>query len=276
MSKNIKRNTRALQTTYDNYKNRLTQPVRTKMQNLINFYEDRKIAQFTTADNLIRQFKTAKTDKQKTKANNAYDKVHDKHHDKEPLGQRMQEAKKENKRRNTASIYSIDVMFYKLKLDKDDAIKTAFKDTKGRPLIYFWKETKSANVKSTRYIEDLVGKQIFKETKNIFKKLLDTLNTDPALEDDLYHTEQYMECIQIKSLERVDGDTDFKPEQEKLTNTANVRMFNIYIQTPLDPEFETFKEAIQVKHYKENECWFNTITDWYKDTLMGEKRREKN
>ena len=52
-------------------------------------------------------------------------------------------------------------------------------------------------------------------------------------------------------------------------------MYNIYIciQTPLDPEFETFKEAIQVKHYKENECWFNTITGWYKD---GEKRKEKN
>ena len=47
------------------------------MQNLISFYEDRKIAQFTTADNLIRQFRTAKTDKQKTKASNAYDKIHD-------------------------------------------------------------------------------------------------------------------------------------------------------------------------------------------------------
>ena len=53
-------------------------------------------------------------------------------------------------------------------------------------------------------------------------------------------------------------------------------MFNIYIQTPLDPELETFKEAIHVKHCKQNECWFNTITDWYKDTLMDEKRREKN
>ena len=191
----------------------------------------------------------------------------------------MREAKKENKRRNSTSIYSIDAMFYKLKLEKDNAIKTAFKDHKGRPLIYFWKEPKSANVTSTRYIEDLVGKRIFrydKETKNTFTKLMDTLNTDPVLEDDLFHTEQYMECIQIKSLERVDGDTDFKPEQEKLTNTANVSMYNIYIQTPLDPEFETFKEAINVKHYKENECWFNTITDWYKDTLMGEKRREKN
>ena len=138
MSKNTKRNTKALQTTYYNYKNRLTQDTRTKIQNLINFYEDRKIAQFTTADNLIRQFITAKTDKQKAKANTAYDKIHDKHHDKEPLGQRMREAKKENKKRNTSNTYSVDVMFYKLKLDKDDAIKTAFKDSKGRPLIYIF------------------------------------------------------------------------------------------------------------------------------------------
>ena len=158
-------------------------------------------------------------------------------------------------------------------------LKPPSKMQKGRPLIYFWREPKTANVKATKYIQELVGKRIFKcekDTKNIFNKLMDTFNTDPALEDDLYHIKQYVQCIQIKSLEKVDGDTDFKPEQEKLTNTANVSMFNIYIQTALDPEFETFKEAINVKHYKENECWFNTITDWYKDTLTGEKRREKN
>ena len=118
MSKNIKRNTKALQTTYDNYKNRLTQGTRTKIQNLIIFYEDRKIAQFTTADNLIRQFITAKIDKQKTKANTAYDKIHDKHHDKEPLGQRMREAKKENKKRNSNNIYTVDALFYRLKDEK--------------------------------------------------------------------------------------------------------------------------------------------------------------
>ena len=101
-----------------------------------------------------------------------------------------------------------------------------------------------------------MGKRIFryeKETKATFNKLMGTLNTDPILEDDLYHIKQYIECIQIKGLEKVDGDTDFKSEQEKLANTANLSLLNIYIQTPLDPEF---KEAINVKHYKENECWF--------------------
>ena len=154
MSRNIKRNTKALQTTYDNYKNRLAQAARTKKQNLINFYEDRKITQFTTADSLRRQFITAKTDKQKTKANNAYDKIHDKHHDKEPLGQRMQEAKKKNKKRNTSNIYSVDASFYRLKdVKKEKELKTAFKDSKGRPYLVLWKDPKAFNVKFSNCVE---------------------------------------------------------------------------------------------------------------------------
>ena len=177
MSKNIKRNTKALQTTYDNYKNRLNQTTRDKIQNLINFYEDRKIAQFTTADNLIRQFITAKTDKQKTKTNNAYDKIHDKHQDKEPLGQRMQKAKEENKRnpKKGTHIYSVDALFYRLKDEKkEQELKTAFKDSKGRPYVILWKDPKTFNVKSSNYIEDLVKKRIFrteKDTAKVFLKL---------------------------------------------------------------------------------------------------------
>ena len=71
-------------------------------------------------------------------------------------------------------------MFYKPKLDKDNAIKTAFKDPRGRPLIYFWREPKAANVKATKYVEDLVGKCSFryeKDTKNTYKK------TDGNIED---------------------------------------------------------------------------------------------
>ena len=44
-------------------------------------------------------------------------------------------------------------------------------------------------MKATKYIEELVGKRIFryeKQTKATFSKLMDTFNTDPALEDDLH------------------------------------------------------------------------------------------
>ena len=84
----------------------------------------------------------------------------------------------------------------------------------------------------------MAGKRTFcyeKETRTTFKTLVDTFNTDPVLAGDLFHTEQYVECNHIESLEKVDGDTDFKPEQEKLTDTINVSMFNIYIQNTFRP-----------------------------------------
>ena len=37
---------------------------------------------------------------------------------------------------------------------------------------------------------------------------------------------------------------------------------------------DTFKEAIENKNYIENECWINTIYDFYKDTLLSDKRRK--
>ena len=98
MSKAIKRNTEALQTFYNNRRNRIPQATTTKVENIISFYSDRKIAQFTTADNLIRKLTTAKTDKEKTKAEKDYNKIYDKHKDKEQLGQRMAQAKADNKR----------------------------------------------------------------------------------------------------------------------------------------------------------------------------------
>ena len=123
----------------------------------------------------------------------------------------MQKAKKENTSRPKTGtrICSIDITFYKLKLDKDSAIKTAVKDTKRKPLIFFFEGTLKCKCNITRYIVEAVGKRIWKyktDTKIIFKKLMDTLNKGAALEDDLFHTEQYMGCIENKSLERVDGD----------------------------------------------------------------------
>ena len=171
-------------------------------------------------------------------------------------------------------------MFFKFKLPKD-AIKASFKDSKGRPLIPIWYETKKATIKTTDYIEDLSGRRVFQyETKDryLFKKLMQTIMSDPDMEDTLRFVQSYIVCIKVKDVDRVDGDTDFIQVDENLTDTSHVSMFHRYIQTPLNPEYETLKEAIKVNHYQENQCWLNTITDYFKDTLMGEKRkrREKN
>ena len=189
MSKAIKRNTEALQTFYNNRQNRIPQATRTKIQNIINVYSDRKIAQFTTADNLIRKLTTGP------------------------------------------------------------------------------------------WVENLTRRRIFRDEKpdtKTFHTLKLLLLTDDSFRADVGYAEGYIACIKVNYAERVDKADDFKPQEEELTNTVNVSMYHRYIQTPLDPQYETFKEAIKVEHCIKNECWFNTLTEYSKDTLMGDHKREKN
>ena len=75
-------NLKALETVYDFYKRRLNRATKTKIKNIIGLYDDRKIAQFTTADKLMRNFINAKTDQQKQKASDQYNKVYDTHKEK--------------------------------------------------------------------------------------------------------------------------------------------------------------------------------------------------
>ena len=283
MSKAIKRNTEALQTFYNNRRSRIPQPTRTKVQNIINSYSDRKIAQFTTAGNVIRKLTTAKTDKERTKAEKDYDKIYDKHKDKEQLGQRMAQAKEDNKRTGRTNPrkprkYSINVHLYRLKTEADKGVlKTSFRDSRGREYVPVYLNPLTANVHTTPWLEQLVGKRIFKDERKqtrTFYKLKFLLLTDDSFKAELGYAVDYIDCIKVNYVERVDNADDFKPQEEELTNTVNVSMYHRYIQTPLDPQYETFKEAIKVEHYVKNECWFNTLTDYYKDTLMGDHKRE--
>ena len=77
-------------------------------------------------------------------------------------------------------------------------------------------------------------------------------------------------------MDGVNGDSDVNPKREKLRDATNDSMYHNFIQTPLNPEYEKLKEAIKVEHYQDNMCWINTLTDFYKNTLMDDKKREKN
>ena len=158
MSKTIQRGVKTLETVYDLCKSSLNRATKNKIRNIICLYDYRKIAQSTTADKLTRNFINAKTDQQKQKARDQYDKVYEKHKEKKPLGERMQTSKRDNKvteirRRLTQKMavqriqkrvrteqskethaYPVDIMFFKGKLPKD-TINASFKDSKGRPLI---------------------------------------------------------------------------------------------------------------------------------------------
>ena len=84
--------------------------------------------------------------------------------------------------------------------------------------------------------------------------LFDTLQTDREARDELEFHKDYTLIVLNCSVYNL-----LMTPKMKLNKLS---MYNMYIQTPLDPEFETFKEAISVKQYKESECLFRTVTDW--------------
>ena len=84
-----------------------------------------------------------------------------------------------------------------------------------------------------------------------------------------------LDAIKIYSATVVDGNNeDYDPKKRKLRNSDNIGIYHRFIETELDPEYETFAEAIRVKHYVKHECWINTLTDFYQNTLMGERRKQ--
>ena len=160
----------------------------------------------------------------------------------------------------------------------DQGKRTSFYHKNGYPLVPIYHELKTANIPSSKYIEDIARKRVYKdyEDKRLFNKLLKDLVTDPNIQEDLTHVEHYVACVIIYGADGVDGDSDFNPKRENLRDATNVSMYHNYIQTPLNPEYETLREAIKVEHYQDNVCWIHTLTDYYKNTLMGDKKREKN
>ncbi len=63
---------------------------------------------------------------------------------------------------------------------------------------------------------------------------------------------------------------EFRLLDEKNTKSMTCKSMNsIYISTELDMTFDNFKEALDNKNYIENECWINTIMDYYGNTILS-------
>ena len=72
----------------------------------------------------------------------------------------------------------------------------------------------------------------------------------------------------------MEGGQPSNQRQANLRRSENISMYNTYMYTELDTSKETFMEAVQKGNYVENQCWLNTLTDYYKDTLVNNKKKE--
>ena len=289
----------------------------TKINNVINLYEDRKISQFTTAVNLINGM-TIGNAKAKEKGIKQYEKAVAKYEDKAPITERMRATvKKARKGKEVKEVVR--------KTDKQPAFKrkaigglsTKAKDIfKGRknydvkymlfsinnrsgakkasfildgvayyPLILLTRGNASvvgsANVRANEFIETLVKRRIrqYHDTeKFLFRKLMITMNSSSEFKEATGHLIEYADAIRIESVEIVETDTSGYDEREEPLQQGNsISTYYRYIQTEVNAETETMKEALNKQNYRENECWINALLENFEGTnLTREKRQQKN
>ena len=136
---------------------------------------------------------------------------------------------------------------------------------------------RNANVLSQVWIEEMVKVKVLKHSNlPLFRRMMMTLRTDKEFQRMTEHETffSYIDAIRIEKIDLLEGDDiDYDVFADELRDAKhNVSIYHKYIQTELNPDCLTLKEALKKKNHIENECWINTLTDHYADTLMREKK----
>ena len=110
----------------------------------------------------------------------------------------------------------------------------------------------------------------------LFKRMMMTLRTDKEFQrmTDNNSFYNYIDAIRIEKIDLLESDDiDFDVFADELRDAKhNASIYHRYIQTELNPGCLTLKEALKKNNHIENECWINTLTDHYADTLMRDKK----
>ena len=303
--KSIQKNINILNSIRDRNRNRVPTSTLQKINNIISLYEDRKITQLTTAENLIKGIAT-NNEKQNAKGMKQYEKAVEKYEAQEPITERMRataEKAREGKTikkvkvrltgKTKASLasrlvriarergignkrksYSVEYMLY-----STEVIGEIKRGKKINGLAYYPMFSKGqsriANLKVDAFIETLVKRTITKQfEKPLFRKVMMFLKTDLQLRDMMPDMIDYIDAIQILKVIEVDDDgKDYDIEDEGLKDTTNISIYNFYHQTVIDTEKETLKEAIQNNNYRDNECWINHLLETYEGTELTREKR---
>ena len=123
---------------------------------------------------------------------------------------------------------------------------------------------------------ELFKKYILRDDANDiikYNQIMEILLTNDEFTEYTRKSRDYIGAVYIKSVEQIPKtNKKYNVEQQKLKDTTHSSISYKYIETNVDMSFNTLKEAIENKKYIKDECWLNSIYDFYKDTLLKEKK----
>jgi hypothetical protein len=127
-----------------------------------------------------------------------------------------------------------------------------------------------------KFIEWIVKKDDGKVIDNPdFDRMVTILSTDNDFEERMKKAAGYLRGFYILGLRTHENVEPVNPTKmpKRAGNTRNICYK--YCSTPLDLTRNTFRQALENKNYKRNECWLNTIYDHYHDSLLDPNRSQR-
>ena len=174
----------------------------------------------------------------------------------------------------TKSSYLVDIILYRYPTEHE--VKMKKKMWKG--YVQARKSTKQFEISApVNFVNTHYRKHIERVTHLMeFKRAINFLRTNADFKEMYDHAMLSGGAFQVVYFKDVTsiskGASTYNPLDENLTNAQQISINCKYIHTTLDLGFSNFKQAMIKDTYKDTECWINTITDFYGDTLMDEKK----
>ena len=114
------------------------------------------------------------------------------------------------------------------------------------------------------------------DTSDLFHQMERILKTNPEVAYTYWGDSGGIAAIYLlnyKSDERKNKRAFVEPLERKARDSVEcVSMYSKYISTHLDIKYNNFKQSIENKNYIENECWVNTLMDYYGETILSPDR----
>jgi hypothetical protein len=124
---------------------------------------------------------------------------------------------------------------------------------------------------------DLTDENIMQDIDDDFDRMTNIMKTNQDIQE-MYSTygDNYITGYYLRKYEFLSTD-DIEPTDPVTSRKRNTQkklyMCYYYISTELDLSQNTFKDSISTKHYVENECWINTLYDFYGDNLLSQDKK---
>jgi len=268
---------------------------KSKIKKVISLYEEKKIPNFKTALNLsIKLFSPSLYKKEDV--DKSYNEIINKYKEAEPITGRLKreiESKRPKK-------YECKVLLYRdvpVGTETDKPMEhngLSHKDNE-KYKKYMRKRYKGYHQYFSGHLNILVSDSNVKLLSNNINKFVKRMSTDPKhdlgnpvfldinnifmtddeFKDRVKHDHEYITALYILELRSYDNVEPVNPAKvpKRAGNKSNICYK--YCSTSLDLTKNTFRQALEKKNYRRNECWLNTLYDHYHDTLLNPNRSQR-